>query len=267
MVLVRNIREEKGVAAAPGREGETRLHRHLKKWLEKAIQDFSMIGAGERVLVAVSGGADSLVLLRLLASPMVFTPPFEIVAAHIDLGFEGDGGAGRVLERHLAEGGYDFVLERTDYGPLAHSRENRKNPCFLCSRLRRRRLFEIAAERGCRVVALAHHWDDVIETLLINLFYGREISTMMPKQRIFGGTLHIIRPLAYIREELIKKFARERGFPVIANRCPTSRNSRRRYVKDLLDALEKDNRLVRDNLFRAMKNVKRDYMPRGRNDG
>ncbi len=116
-------------------------------------------------------------------------------------------------------------------------------------------------------MALAHHRDDIIETLLINILYAREISTMMPKQRIFGGTLHIIRPLAYIREELVKKFARERGFPVIANRCPTSVNSRRRYVKELLNALEKDNWLVRDNLFRAMKNVKKDYMPRGRHDG
>jgi len=263
MVLVRNIREEKGVAAAPGREGETRLHRHLKKWLEKAIQDFSMIGAGERVLVAVSGGADSLVLLRLLASPMVFTPPFEIVAAHIDLGFEGDGGAGRVLERHLAEGGYDFVLERTDYGPLAHSRENRKNPCFLCSRLRRRRLFEIAAERGCRVVALAHHWDDVIETLLINLFYGREISTMLPRQTIFAGEMAIVRPLFYIKEDLIKKYARECALPVTENPCPTSRTSRRAYIKDLIGRLEEENPLLRHNIWTALSHVKADYLPFG----
>ncbi|MGE5799288.1 MAG: ATP-binding protein, partial [Syntrophaceae bacterium] len=151
--------------------------------------------------------------------------------------------------------------------PLAHSEVNRKNPCFLCSRLRRRRIFEIADARGCNKIALAHHRDDMIETMLLNMFYSREISTMMPKQQIFGGTLHIIRPLAYIREELVKKFARERQLPVVGNRCPTSGNSRRRYIKELLNALEKDNRLIRDNLFRAMKNVKKDYMPRGKQGG
>jgi tRNA 2-thiocytidine biosynthesis protein TtcA len=107
----------------------------------------------------------------------------------------------------------------------------------------------------------------MIETLLLNMFYGREISTMMPKQQLFGGALHIIRPLAYIREDLVKKFARERQLPVIGNRCPTSGNSRRRYIKELLNTLEKDNGLIRDNLFRAMKNVKTDYMPRGKQSG
>jgi len=209
-----------------------------------------------------------MVLLDLLRTPKYLIPgDYTVTAAHIDLGFEGSGEDVAQLEATLAKTGCEYVIDRTDIGPLAHSEVNRKNPCFLCSRLRRRRIFEIADARGCNKIALAHHRDDMIETMLLNMFYSREISTMMPKQQIFGGTLHIIRPLAYIREELIKKFARERQLPVVGNRCPTSGNSRRRYIKELLDALEKDNRLIRDNLFRAMKNVKKDYMPRGKQSG
>ncbi|MCE5283254.1 MAG: tRNA 2-thiocytidine(32) synthetase TtcA [Deltaproteobacteria bacterium] len=242
-------------------EKRTRLFLHLKKWLEKAVMDYGMIAEGDRVLVGVSGGMDSMALLDLLNTPMVHVPPFSILAVHIDPGFDPDYDGYRRLEQHLREGDHDFHIEKTDIGPLSHSDVNRKNPCFLCSRLRRRRIFEIAAERECNKIAFAHHRDDIIETLLINLFYGREISTMVPDQGIFGGKLHIIRPLAYIREDLVKKYAGERGFPAIENRCPTSRTSKRRYVKDLLHTLEKDNRRVRDNIWKAMGHVKMDYLP------
>jgi len=242
-------------------ERRSKLYHHLKKWLEKAAVDYAMLEEGDRVLVGVSGGMDSLVLLHLLNTPHVFIPPnISLVAATIDLGFDGaDGDFGR-LRLHLEQGGYEYIMERTDIGPLSHSDYNKKNPCFLCSRLRRKRLFELADERGCNKIALAHHKDDIIETLLLNIFYSREISTMMPKQSVFGGKLHIIRPLAYIREPLIKRYGRERGFPVIENRCPTSGNSRRSHIKKLLDAMEKDNRKVRENIFTAMKHVKPDYL-------
>jgi tRNA 2-thiocytidine biosynthesis protein TtcA len=242
-------------------EKRTRLFLHLKKWLEKAVIDYGMIAEGDRVLVGVSGGMDSMALLDLLNSPMVHVPPFSLTAVHIDPGFDPDGVGSGVLVRHLKAEGYDFVTEKTGIGPLSHSDYNRKNPCFLCSRLRRKRIFEIAAERGCNKIAFGHHRDDIIETLLINLFYGREISTMLPDQPIFGGKLHIIRPLAYIREGLVKRYAKERGFPVIENGCPTSRTSKRRRVKELLDGMEKESPQVRDNIWKAMGHVKIDYLP------
>lgn len=243
-------------------EKRTRLFLHLKKWLEKAVMDYGMIEAGDRVLVGVSGGLDSMVLLDLLNTPMVYTPPFKILAVNIDPGFDETYAGFAALEGRLRGGGYDYLIEKSDIGPLSHSEVNRKNPCFLCSRLRRRRLFEIAAERGCTKIALAHHRDDIIETLLINLFYGREISTMVPKQTIFGGTMHIIRPLAYLPEALVKRYSRERGFAAIENHCPTSRTSRRRYVKDLLTQMEQENPRVRENLWRALGHVKPDYLPK-----
>jgi tRNA 2-thiocytidine biosynthesis protein TtcA len=245
----------------PPEEKRTRLFLHLKKWLEKAAMDYGMISAGDRVLVGVSGGMDSMALLDLLNTPMVYVPPFSLLAVNIDCGFDPGYAGYDTLEGFLKEGGYDYVMEKTEIGPLSHSGYNRKNPCFLCSRLRRRRIFEIAVGKGCNKIAFAHHQDDIIETLLINLFYGREISTMMPEQTIFGGKLHIIRPLAYIREELVEKYARERGFPAIENGCPTSRTSRRRYIKALLCELEKDNPQIRGNIWRAMSHVKTDYLP------
>jgi len=243
------------------REKGTKLYLHLKKWLEKAVVDYNMIKEGDRVLVGVSGGLDSLVLLDLLNTPMVFLPRFSILAVNIDMGFDEEYRGYNRLEQCLRGNGYEYIMEKTDIGPLAHSDYNKKNPCFLCSRMRRKRIFEIANENGCNKIAFAHHKDDIIETLLINIFYGREISTMMPDQSVFGGKFHLIRPLAYIREPLIKKYAREKDLPVIENRCPTSNTSRRMYIKRLLDDMEKDNKDVRENIFKAMSHVKMDYLP------
>ena len=239
----------------------TKLFYHLKKWLEKAVMDYRMIEEGDRVLVGVSGGADSLALLDLLNTPMVFVPEYSLIAVHIDPGFDPDTAGYDKLESYLKAGGYHYVMEKTDIGPLSHSDYNKKNPCFLCSRLRRKRIFEIAGEMCCNKIALAHHQDDLIETLLINIFYGREISTMMPDQPIFGGSMHIIRPLAYIREELVKKYSGECEFPIIESSCPTGPISRRKYIKDLLNHMEQDNKDVRANIFKAMGHVKMDYLP------
>ncbi|MDZ4165670.1 MAG: ATP-binding protein [Smithellaceae bacterium] len=240
----------------------TKLYHHLKKLLEQAVVDYGMIDRGDRLLVGVSGGADSLSLLDLLDSKMIFIPEFSFTAVYIDHGFDPAYATYRALEGYFQKNGYEYVLEKTDIGPLAHSDYNRKNPCFLCSRLRRKRLFELAAEHGCNKVALAHHQDDIIETLLINMFYAREISTMVPAQSIFKGTLKIIRPLSCVRETLIKRYAAERSLPVTPTLCPTGETSRRAYIKTLLQALEKDNKNIRSNIFQAMGRVKLDYLPR-----
>ncbi|MFA7464684.1 MAG: ATP-binding protein [Syntrophales bacterium] len=240
---------------------KTKLFLHLKKWLEKAALDYSMIEPGDRILVGVSGGADSISLLDLLNTSMLHvTSDFQLLAVHVDLGFPNSDEDAGVIEGHLRETGVPFIIERTDIGPLAHSETNRKNPCFLCSRLRRRRLFEIAGEKGCNKVALAHHRDDIIETLMINILFGREISTMVPNQSIFRGKIRIIRPLAYIREELLKKYSREQGFPLTAGRCPTGTVSKRAVVKRLIRDLEKENGKVRENIFKALYHVKPDYL-------
>jgi len=243
-------------------EKRTKLYLHLKKWLEKAALDYGMIEEGDRVLVGVSGGADSLALVDLLTTPMLFLPSFSVMAVMIDLGFDDSDSGSTVCEAFFQAAGHDYVIEKSDIGPRVHSDWARKNPCFLCSRLRRKRIVEIAEEHGCNKIAFAHHKDDIIETLLLNMFYAREISTMVPNQSILTGKFRIIRPFAYIREYLIKKYAEERVFPTVENNCPTSKVSKRLYIKNLLDELEKENKDIRENIFKAMGRVKLDYLLR-----
>jgi tRNA 2-thiocytidine biosynthesis protein TtcA len=195
----------------------TALHRRLRKGFEQAILDYKMIRKGDRLLAAVSGGADSLTLLTLLCGPQVSVPEdIEVVAVYLDLGFrEEERSAWRRLEEHFQNLGCGYVMEKTDIGPQAHRPEQRKNPCFLCARQRRRRLFEIAQEQGCNKVLLGHHRDDIIETFFLNVLFSREISTMVPKQEVFSGRFQILRPMAYLEEDLIKRFAREHLLPVV----------------------------------------------------
>ena len=222
-----------------------------------------MLQEGDRLLVGVSGGSDSLTLLKLLDGPFLFVPrPQFILAVHVDLGFEESGAESvQQLEGFLKEQGFPYHVEKSRIGPLAHSDFNRKaSPCFLCSRLRRRKLFELARDYRCNKLALAHNKDDVIETLLLNIFFAREISTMVPRLPFFNGEFDLIRPFAYIEEKLLKRFARESGLPVIPNPCPTAKTSKRKYIKELLTKLEKDHRGIKENIFKAMRHIKPDYL-------
>ncbi len=156
--------------------------------------------------------------------------------------------------------GYALRVEYSDYGTIAHSPQNRENPCFLCARLRRKRLFEIADELGCRKLALGHNKDDIIETLFINICYAGEISTMLPAQEMFEGRFVIIRPLAFADEELIRRFGRARGFPEFINPCPSAAISKRREIKEMLNALYRGSKKVKGNIFRALSHVKPEYL-------
>jgi tRNA 2-thiocytidine biosynthesis protein TtcA len=241
----------------------SKLHLHLRKRLEQAILKHRMLGQGDRVLIGVSGGADSLTLIKLLTGPLIFVPkPEFIVAVYVDMGFEGmNGDQAKRLEKYFQEEGYTYRIEKTNIGPLAHSDYNRKaSPCFLCSRLRRKMLFELARDYRCNKLALAHNKDDVIETFLLNIFFGREISTMIPYQTYFNGEFNLIRPLAYIEESLLKRFAREAQLPLLENPCPTAKNSKRKYIKDLIKKLDEDHRGLKENIFKSMKHVKPDYL-------
>jgi tRNA 2-thiocytidine biosynthesis protein TtcA len=238
------------------------LPEFLRKNMELAINDYGMIQPGDRILVGISGGADSFSLLDLLTRKKVFVSnEIFIQAAHVEMGFsrEPEINISR-LETYFKSINIPFHVEKTTIGPYAHSEENRLNPCFLCSRLRRTRLFEIAKQTNCTKIALGHHKDDIIETFLINILFGRETSTMLPKQEFFKGEYYIIRPLAYLEKQQIDEFARQNNFPLFENECPTNGHSKRAYVKELIQKLEKDYRGVKGNIYKAMKNVKSDYM-------
>lgn len=225
----------------------------------RAIHDWEMIADGDRIVAGISGGQDSLTLLGLLEALSRRAPvTFEVVPVYVDPGF--DTRLPEKVAAYVEDRFGPIRVERTRHGLLAHSSENRENPCFLCSRLRRKKLFEIADEEGCRTVALGHNRDDLIETLLMNMFYSGRISTMKPKQSFFDGRLTIIRPLAYVEKKDIAKLARKLGLEGFDNPCPSAGNTRRATVRQLLETLCRNDAHVKGNLFRAMSSVKPDYL-------
>jgi len=234
-------------------------YKTINRMVGKAIHRYDMISDGDRILVGLSGGKDSLALAWILNERLQRIPiDYELFAVYIDPGFE--GGFSESLAAYCKQSGYSLRVEHTDHGLKAHSAENRENPCFLCSWQRRKRLFEIADELGCKKVALGHHKDDIIETLFMNICYAGEISTMKPAQTFFKGLFTVIRPLALVDENTTKRFAREQNFPKFVNPCPSSSNSKRREIKKMLDQLYRDNKKVRGNIFRAMSHVNPDYL-------
>jgi tRNA 2-thiocytidine biosynthesis protein TtcA len=230
--------------------------------MKRAILDYNMIQDGDRILIAISGGADSFSLLKLLSgSQIVVTYSISILAVHLDMGFDGASQSqDKILRDYLQGNGYQFHIESTQIGRIAQSPANRKNPCFLCSRLRRKRLYEIAWERGCNKIAFGHHKDDIIETFFLNLLFSRELSTMVPNQKVFQGLFRIIRPLTYIEERLLKNFAQECDFPILENNCPVAKKSQRTFVKGLLAEFDLEDRRIKKNIFKSLRNVKREFL-------
>lgn len=213
-----------------------------------------MIQDGDRIAVGLSGGKDSWALLWLLAERQRRVPvTYSLFPIYIDPGFGGET-ADRMIA-FVERMGLTVHVEHTDNGIVAHGPDNRENPCFLCSRLRRKRLFQIADSLQCKKLALGHNKDDFIETLFINVFYAGQMSTMMPCQPFFNGAFTVIRPLLYADENALKRFAGEMRWPIRENLCPSAENSRRAEVKSLLQNLYRDNKKVKGNIFRAMRNV------------
>ncbi len=238
---------------------QSRIYKQLNRTVGKAIHRYDMIEDGDRIAVGLSGGMDSLFLTWVLQERLRRIPiHYELVALHIDPGF--DGGFSDQLGAFCSEKEYPFRVEHTDYGVLAHSSENRENPCFLCSRLRRKRLFELADELGCTKLALGHNRDDIIETLFLNMCYAGEISTMVPYQSLFEGKAVVIRPLAFTDEALIRRFGREQAFPEFVNPCPSAGTSKRQEIKGILKQLYQGNDKIKGNIFRALSHPKLDYL-------
>ena len=233
--------------------------KEIRSLMGKAIHRFGLIEDGDRILVGVSGGKDSLTLLHLLNERRKRVPiRYELIPVHIDLGF--NSGRTEILKEFFESRGLSYQIEFTDIGKRANSSENRENPCFLCSWERRKRLFYLAQHFKCNKIALGHHQDDIIETFLLNIFYSAEISTMLPLQTLFKGKIALIRPLALIEEKKIERFAKEMSLPFGPGGCPVSGKTKRKEVKELIETLEKKNRKIRGNIFRSLSNIKMEYL-------
>jgi tRNA 2-thiocytidine biosynthesis protein TtcA len=233
------------------------VEKKLGRATSRAIADFSMIEEGDRLLVAVSGGKDSYTMLHLLRSLQRKAPvSFELRVVNIDQGHPGY--PGHVLRDYMAREGYDFtMIEEDTYSIVTEKIPEGKTYCSLCSRLRRGILYRVAKELGCNKVALGHHRDDVLQTLLLNLFFAGQLGAMPPRLVADGGSLVVVRPLVYCAEEDIRTFAGLAQFPILpCDLCGAQEHLQRKAMARLLDQLERDNPGTKTVMLSALQNVR-----------
>jgi tRNA 2-thiocytidine biosynthesis protein TtcA len=233
-----------------------KLQAQLRGLVGKAIADYSMIEAGDRVMVCLSGGKDSYTMMDMLLSLQRSAPiHFELVAVNLDQ--KQPGFPSEVLPRYLAELGVAFhVIEQNTYSVVKRVIPDGQTMCGLCSRLRRGALYRYAAEHGFTKIALGHHRDDMVETLLLNMFFGGRLKAMPPKLLSDDRRHIVIRPLAYVAERLISRYAAAREFPIIpCTLCGSQPNMQRLAVKNMLAEWERQFPGRTESIFSSICNV------------
>ena len=246
------------IVAEPQRLSGTqrKLAAHLRGLVGKAIADYRMISDGDRVMVCLSGGKDSYTLLDLLLSLKRSAPvSFSLIAVNLDQ--KQPDFPAHVLPDYLRSLGVDFhVIEQDTYSVVKRVIPEGRTMCSLCSRLRRGALYRYAAENGITRIALGHHRDDIVETLFLNLFFGGRLKAMAPKLRSEDGRHVVIRPLAYVPERDIVRYARAREFPIIpCNLCGSQENLQRAAVKKMIADWELLHPGRTESIFSALRNV------------
>lgn len=227
----------------------------LYSYVRRAIDDYNMIDDGDKIAVGVSGGKDSLTLLYALQGPMRFYPKkFSITAITVDLGL----GIQKLddIKNLCKQLGVDYHIVDTDIGKIIFEDRLESNPCSLCAKMRKGALNEKALELGCNKIAYAHHRDDVIETMLLSLIYEGRFHCFSPYTYLDRTGLYVIRPMIYMNECDVIGFQNKSKLPVAKNPCPVDGHTKRQYVKDLLQKINKENPGVKDRFFRAIKSGK-----------
>ncbi|HEY8538941.1 MAG TPA: tRNA 2-thiocytidine(32) synthetase TtcA [Steroidobacteraceae bacterium] len=233
-----------------------RLQAHLRGLVGKAIEDFRMIEDGDRVMVCLSGGKDSYTMLDILLSLQRSAPVhFELIAVNLDQ--KQPGFPVHVLPEYLTALGVPFhIIEQDTYSVVKRVIPEGKTMCGLCSRLRRGALYRFASENGITKIALGHHRDDIVETLFLNMFFGGKLKAMPPKLKSEDGRHIVIRPLAYVSERDIERYARARNFPLIpCSLCGSQENMQRAEIKKMLREWEQRYPGRTESIFSSLRNV------------
>lgn len=226
----------------------------LLSYLRRGVDDYGMINDGELITVGVSGGKDSLALLYGLAKLRTFYPKkFDICAVTLDMGFGMDFTPVAELCKELD---VKYVLKQTDIAEIIFNIRKESNPCSLCAKMRRGALHDAALELGSHKVALGHHNDDALDTFMLSLVYEGRINCFSPVTYLDRKDITLIRPLIYAPEAYVSGFAKRYELPVVRNKCPEDKRSKREYVKNLIYRLEKENPGFKTRLFTAIEGGK-----------
>lgn len=223
-------------------------------YMRKAIQEFGLIEDGDRIAVGVSGGKDSVVLLRGLWHLRKFIGiEYELTAITLDPGFEGVSGDYTPIEQLCQEMEIPYILKRTQIGEIVFDVRQETSPCSLCARMRRGALHDAALATGCNKIALGHHYDDAVETFMMNLFNEGRIGCFAPKSYLSRKGLWMIRPMVFAPEKEVRRAAVRNNLPVVGSKCPVDGSTSRQRMKEFLERLDKENDGLKFRVFGAMR--------------
>ena len=231
--------------------------------VRRCVEDYNMISAGDKIAVGVSGGKDSLVLLRLLAGLRQYSDkPFELEAVTIDMGLGMDYSGVQEMCDGLE---VPYTIVKTEIAPIIFDYRKEKNPCSMCSKMRRGALNQAILERGIHKLALGHHYDDAVETFLMSLIYEGRISCFQPVTDLDRTGVVQIRPMLYIHEKTVDNFAARMNLPVVENRCPVDKHTKREEIKKLIYDLSNTYPDLKERIFGAMQRLPLpEWEPQGR---
>lgn len=218
--------------------------------VRRCVEDYEMIEDGDKIAVGISGGKDSLVLLRLLAALRSYhNKKFTLQAITIDMGLGMDYSG---IEEMCRELDVPYTIVKTEIGPIIFDYRKEKNPCSMCSKMRRGALNQALLDLDCNKLALGHHFDDAVETFIMSLIYEGRISCFQPVTHLDRTGVIQIRPMLYIHEKTVASFAQRENLPVLQNRCPVDKHTKREEIKDLIFSLAKDYPDLKERIFGAM---------------
>lgn len=225
--------------------------KRMLSFVRRAADDYNMIEDGDRIAVGISGGKDSLTLLATLAEMRRFYPKkYEVVGITVNMGF--DGSDYSAVADWCREIGVEYKVVDTEIAKIIFDVRKEANPCSLCAKMRRGSLHAAAQELGCNKVALGHHYDDAVETFMMNLFFEGRLGCFSPVSYLSNRKITLIRPLVYAQEKDVEYFIRKRPLPVIKSLCPEDHATERENMKNLLASLERDNKGLKHRIFNAM---------------